>query len=304
MAKKPGGDFEIIVIKDELGNYTRFRIPKLALFGTAAAVILLLFGLTLKVVALSGQSSRDSVHKTALAKKLIELQNSLSKLSQENEKLKSQVAELQREREETVKQLAKRVEIINSLMKEVGIKSKNPGEGGAAIPIERVLTDPEVDPNQVIPTIDKLIKDFKRMPITYPTYGRITSDFGLRRDPITGALEYHLGIDIANRWGTPVRATAEGKVVRAGWCGEFGYCVEIDHKNGFKSVYGHLSRVLVKRGDLVERGMIIGLMGSTGKSTGSHLHYTLKYKGKIINPKPFLEVSFDKEKREAGSGRN
>jgi murein DD-endopeptidase MepM/ murein hydrolase activator NlpD len=297
MAKRPGGKFEVIVIKDELGNYTRFKVSKFTVFSAVAVIILLLVGLTVKVITLSNQHSKEAVYRAALAKKLAELQTSLNQLSQENAKLKTQVAELQKEREETVKQLAKRVEIINSLMKKVGIKEENPGEGGAAIPIEKVLTDPEVDPDDVIPAIDRLIKDFKRTPITYPTYGRITSDFGLRRDPLTGALEYHLGVDIANRWGTPVRATAEGKVIKAGWCGEFGYCIEIDHKNGFRSVYGHLAKVLVKKGDRVERGMIIGLMGSTGKSTGPHLHYTLRYKGKIINPKPFLEVNLDKEER-------
>ena len=304
MAKRPGGKFEVIVIKDELGNYTRFKVPKLAVFGAVAAVVLLIATLTVKVITLSNQHSQEAAERAKLAQKLAELQASLSRLAQENAKLKTQVAELQKEREETVKQLAKRVEIINSLMKEVGIKAKNPGEGGAAIPIEKVLTDPEVDPDEVIPTIDRLIKDFKRTPMTSPTYGRITSDFGLRRDPLTGALEYHLGIDIANRWGTPVRATAEGKVIKAGWCGEFGKCVEISHGNGFKTLYGHLGKVLVKKGERVERGMIIGLMGSTGKSTGPHLHYTVKYRGKIINPKPFLEVNLAKEEGKGGSGRD
>ena len=304
MAKRPGGKFEVIVIKDELGNYTRFKVPKLAVFGAVAAVFLLIATLTIKVITLSNQHSKEAAERAKLAQKLTELQNSLSKLSEENLKLKTQVAELQREREETVKQLAKRVEIINSLMREIGIKTRSEGEGGAAVPIESVLLNSQINPKEVIPSIDTLIKDFKTTPVGYPTTGRITSDFGLRRDPLTGALEYHLGVDIANRWGTPIRATAEGKVVKAGWCGELGRCVEIEHQNGFITRYGHLGKILVKKGQKVKRGMIIGLMGSSGRSTGTHLHYAIKHKGKIINPEPFLEVSLDKEEGKGGSGRD
>jgi len=295
---------QVIVIKDELGNYSRFTVSKKLL----VVVSTLFLGTFTLLAVFSGLSLKEHFkreeEKKELTRRMELLENELKQLSTQNARLRTQVAQLKREKEETVKQLAKRIEEINSIMKRVGLKTENPGEGGTAVPVEKVLTDPEIDLKELIPGVDSLIKSFKTTPVGYPTSGRITSDYGLRRNPITGALEFHLGVDIANRWGTPVRATAEGRVVKAGWCGLLGRCVEIEHGNGFKTFYGHLAKVIVHRGQKVERGMIIGIMGSTGRSTGPHLHYAIKYRGRIINPEPFLEVSLDKEKRQGGKRRN
>lgn len=288
---------QVIVIKDELGNYSRFTVSKKLL----AIVSTLFLGTFTLLAVFSGLSLKEHFkreeEKRELTKRLELLEEELKELSSQNSRLKKQVAELEREKKETVEELAKRIETINSIMKRVGIKVESSGEGGTAVPVEKVLTDPEIDLKELIPGVDSLIENLKSTPVGYPTTGRITSDFGLRRNPITGALEFHLGVDIANRWGTPVRATAEGRVVKAGWCGLLGRCVEIEHGNGFKTFYGHLAKVIVHKGQKVERGMIIGIMGSTGRSTGPHLHYAIKYRGRVINPEPFLEVSLDKEKR-------
>ncbi len=288
---------QVIVIKDELGNYSRFTVSKRLLIGAAlffvgAFTILSAFS----IISLKEHFKRSG-ERRELVKRIELLENQLKEVSLQNEKLKEEVAQLEREKKETVEKLAKRIETINSIMKKVGIKVKNSGEGGTAVPIEKVLTDPEIDLKELIPGIDSMISSFKSIPVGYPTTGRITSDFGLRRNPITGALEFHLGVDIANRWGTPVRATADGRVVKAGWCGLLGRCVEIDHGHGFKTFYGHLAKIIVHKGQRVERGMIIGIMGSSGRSTGPHLHYSIKYRGRIINPELLLEASCDKEKR-------
>ncbi len=288
---------QFIVIKDEVGSYSRFSISKKLLITLSS----LFLGSFVALTVFAGISIKEHFErkeeKRELTQRLKKLEGEISRLSSQNERLKKEVAKLEREKEETVRELAKRVEMINSLMKKVGIEFESAGEGGTAVPIDKVLNNPSIDLKELIPGVDLIIKNFKTTPIGYPTAGRITSGFGLRRNPITGSVEFHLGVDIANRWGTPIRAAAEGKVVKAGYCRLLGKCVEIDHGNGFKTFYGHMAKIVVHKGQRVERGMIIGLMGSTGRSTGPHLHYSIKYKGKIVNPEPFLEVSLDREKR-------
>jgi len=114
--------------------------------------------------------------------------------------------------------------------------------------------------------------------------GFITAKFGLREDPFTGILKFHKGIDISSSKGTPILATADGIVKYTGWREGLGLTVEIDHENGFVTLYAHLDRILVKQFQRVRRGEIIGTMGSTGLATGVHLHYEVKLLGKNLNP--------------------
>jgi murein DD-endopeptidase MepM/ murein hydrolase activator NlpD len=123
-------------------------------------------------------------------------------------------------------------------------------------------------------------------PVQTATY---TSGYGVRSDPFRGAAAMHAGIDLAAPMGTPVYATADGVVDRAEWSGGYGNLVEIDHGKGLQTRFGHLSRVLVHPGDRVVRGQEIALMGSTGRSTGSHLHYEVRIDGHAVNPVPFLQ---------------
>jgi murein DD-endopeptidase MepM/ murein hydrolase activator NlpD len=121
-------------------------------------------------------------------------------------------------------------------------------------------------------------------PSIWPTFGRVTSSYGWRRHPLTGRGEFHYAIDIANLKGTPVRATADGRVVLAGWQGTYGRNVMIDHGYGFSTRYAHNSTIIVKPGEKVIRGQIIALSGDTGIVTAPHLHYEVWYQGKPINP--------------------
>jgi murein DD-endopeptidase MepM/ murein hydrolase activator NlpD len=116
-----------------------------------------------------------------------------------------------------------------------------------------------------------------------------TSGYGVRSDPFRGAAAMHAGIDLAGPYGTPVYATADGVVEKAEWSGGYGNMVEIDHGKGLETRFGHLSRILVRDGQKVTRGMLIALMGSTGRSTGSHLHYEVRIDGRAVNPVPFLQ---------------
>ena len=123
------------------------------------------------------------------------------------------------------------------------------------------------------------------VPAIWPTTGVVTSPYGLR----WGGTDFHPGIDIANDMGTPIVATADGIVVVAGWnSGGYGNMVDIDHGNGLMTRYGHASQVLVSAGQYVKRGQIIALMGSTGFSTGPHVHYEVHVNGQRVNPISYL----------------
>ena len=119
-----------------------------------------------------------------------------------------------------------------------------------------------------------------------------TSGFGVRSDPFRGRAAMHGGVDLAGAYGTPIYATADGVVSRSEWNnGGYGNLVEINHGAGIQTRYGHLSRLIAQPGQRVRRGDLIGLMGSTGRSTGNHLHYEVRIDGRAVNPVPFMQSS-------------
>ncbi len=125
-------------------------------------------------------------------------------------------------------------------------------------------------------------------PAIYPTKGWISSNFGYRKSPFTGLREFHSGLDIATRSGTPIIATADGIITFARRNGGLGLMVGIDHGHGKITRYGHLLKCLVKRGDQVNRGDKIGLVGNTGRSTAPHLHYEIHVNGIAVNPQKYI----------------
>lgn len=125
-------------------------------------------------------------------------------------------------------------------------------------------------------------------PSIWPTYGDVTSRFGWRGSPWGWGSDWHSGIDIANDYGTPIEATAEGTVVFSGWFGGYGKMIQVDHGNGIVTVYAHNSENIVSVGTHVKKGQTIAYMGSTGYSTGSHLHYEVRVNGTAVNPANFL----------------
>ncbi len=129
-----------------------------------------------------------------------------------------------------------------------------------------------------------------RIPSGWPVKGSITSTFGFRIGPRTGKLERHTGWDIAIDSGTPAGATGAGKVITAGWSSVgYGLHVVIDHGNGLTTLYGHLEKLEVAEGDEVALGQTVGLVGSTGNSTGPHLHYEVRLDDVAVDPGPFLD---------------
>lgn len=132
----------------------------------------------------------------------------------------------------------------------------------------------------------------KSLPIRrpLPSEHETTSGFGTRIDPFTRGYAQHTGLDFRATTGTPIRATAEGKVVEAGWVGGYGRMVEIDHGHGITSRYGHMSAISVSTGDTVKRGQTVGLVGSSGRSTGPHLHYEVRIDDDAADPMAFLKA--------------
>ncbi len=125
-------------------------------------------------------------------------------------------------------------------------------------------------------------------PSIWPVKGYLTSGFGWRKAPTMGASRMHKGLDISNRIGTPVASPARGTITFAGIDGAYGICITIDHGNGIVTRYAHLQRSLVKPGDYVQRGDVIGALGNTGRSTGPHLHYEVNINGTPVDPMRYI----------------
>jgi murein DD-endopeptidase MepM/ murein hydrolase activator NlpD len=140
--------------------------------------------------------------------------------------------------------------------------------------------------------VERLNRTLALVPYRKPVIGEVefTSGFGVRSDPFLGRPAMHTGLDFRAAMGDPVRATANGKVVSSGWSGGYGRMVEIDHGNGLSTRYGHLSEINVKVGDVIRIGQVIGAVGSTGRSTGPHLHYETRIDGDAVDPQKFLRA--------------
>lgn len=149
-----------------------------------------------------------------------------------------------------------------------------------------------INQNQGFETLFKFLKDQQNLlastPAVRPCQGWTTSRFGYRISPFTGRREFHKGLDIANRKGSPIIATAHGIISYAGPKGLLGNMVMIDHGHGMVTRFGHLSKMLVKRGQAVKRGDTIALMGNSGRSTGPHVHYEIHLNGIPVNPEKYI----------------
>ncbi|MFB6356372.1 MAG: M23 family metallopeptidase [bacterium] len=143
-------------------------------------------------------------------------------------------------------------------------------------------------------------KVFRHTPMLWPVEGWMSSPYGMRKDPMGGkGKNFHEGIDIAAWHGSPVRAPADGKVTFSGWKSGYGQSLTIRHEYGYKTLFGHLSKRLVSKGQRVKKGTPIGRVGNTGHSTGSHVHYEVQVNGKHINPWPYLVEHYDSYKHYA-----
>ncbi len=159
---------------------------------------------------------------------------------------------------------------------------------GSSSPFERQLYRINVARAQ----LNRYSQALTSVPVRKPVIGDVdmSSPFGMRMDPFLGGAAIHTGVDLRGDTGDPVRVTANGHVTRAGWAGGYGNMVEVDHGNGLSTRYGHMSKIEVKVGQYVHLGQTIGRIGSTGRSTGPHLHYETRIDNKPVNPQKFLRA--------------
>jgi len=188
---------------------------------------------------------------------------------------------------------------MRGVLADLGLKldAAPPATGGPFVPVtlpapgqsfEHALTRINIERAYA----DKLSASLISVPLRQPVTGEIdeTSPFGVRVDPFLHVPAMHTGIDFRGTYGEPIHATAAGTVSSAGWSGGYGQMVEIDHGNGLATRYGHLSEIDVKVGQSIRIGQVIGRLGSTGRSTGPHVHYETRVNGEAVNPQKFLDA--------------
>jgi len=228
--------------------------------------------------------------------------------------LSRQQTQMQANHEATIERLSQRtqagIDMLKRLISRTGLdpdkvlptNADSGGMGGPFVPIPPGAEDKTraklVGLGSQIGKLAQMRKLLHSLPAGAPLDNyNLMSPFGVRRDPITGQLAMHAGVDLAGSYHEPVKATGPGEVKVAGWSGEYGNMVEIDHGYGLMTRYAHLARVQVKVGQRVAYHQVIGIMGSTGRSTGPHVHYEVLSDGKNLNPAKFLEAARDVPKQ-------
>jgi hypothetical protein len=240
----------------------------------------------------------------------------MSELGLENERLSERIGSFQSEIDELNRRMNGNYELLNQArllaglepispdVWQVGIGGPEPDmtgverdgsgfmAGGMKEDLDMLIRQSELELEsyrQIVSILDNEKKVRDATPSIRPLKGGfLSSRFGRRLDPFTGRISRHLGVDYCARSGSPVMSTADGIVTMTKKKGSLGLVVEINHGNGFKTRYAHLSKMLVKRGARVKRGEIIGLVGSTGRSTGSHLHYEVMFRKAHRNPLHYI----------------
>jgi murein DD-endopeptidase MepM/ murein hydrolase activator NlpD len=206
-------------------------------------------------------------------------------------------------------QIAGSIDELDRVLRSVGIRpatmegdAGEEGVGGPFVPISAMRIEGIADPGFTkayaeasahVKELDSLFTAFQHVPLTTPVHGpnfELTSDFGPRVDPFTHHLSFHPGLDFGGPWGSTIAATAAGTVTWAGPRGGYGNMVEIDHGFGIKTRYGHMSSILVRVGDRVNKGTPVGRLGSTGRSTGPHVHYEVWLADVVRDPSKFIEA--------------
>lgn len=250
----------------------------------AAAGIMVIVLLTACIGFLSLRSTRKTEETLVLKKQLSGLKKEMAL-----QQTAAETADDTSATKDYLTSIDKKLQRISFYLKKRGIRGfSSVSTGGSGVKEEMASTEEMYELYDDY--LGRVLTGIAFTPLGYPFYSRTTSPFGYRSDPFGGGRELHAGIDIKGRRGDPARVTADGKVEHAGWYGGYGKCVIIKHSNGFETLYGHLSKVTVKEGARVHTGERIGKIGSTGHSTGNHLHYEVRKNGRPINPVKFLNL--------------
>ncbi len=236
-----------------------------------------------------------SIQNFRLRKTLDTLKTDVTVLHHTNSSLKKEVVSLEEKNKAQLTgaygELNQRSQVIDAILSTLDINPPtvtNDGKdtGGPFLKL------PDSGWEGLVKKADREIRTIRPLPLGYPVAAtHITSLFGVRVDPMNGESAFHEGIDLSGPVGSVVRATADGRVVDCGLSDSYGWYVKIDHGNRFSTLYAHNEKLLTKLGAKVVRGQAISLLGNTGRSTGPHLHYEIRYKNRPINPIKYLNIS-------------
>lgn len=279
--KKPKTrNFTLILVPGKYGSSKSFNISRWIIYSFAA--INIIFFICIALFAFNYVKISN-----ARKQYLLNIQS----LESSNEEQNKELSELKKNAGEIKDKLTQLKELEGKLKERLGnksLKGSSTESDSYVLSTQQLISsaDSEIKSvNILLSVADRQIASYDQKPSIFPCYGSIESSFGRRRDPMgRGGYEYHDGIDIASRRGTPIRATASGIVEEAGWEGSFGKLVVINHNNGYKSYYGHNASIIVRKGQRVKKGQIIAYMGSTGRSTGPHCHFEITLNGIPVNP--------------------
>ncbi len=287
----------IIIVPHNKAKFLKlsFSTRTLALSSVGVALALML---SIVAILYSGAA----VSRSAQVKRLTAENRELADVNRQLEQTVSGVQARLDEFEQRTARLALAAGMETGSAEETDAAENRTEKAGRGGPYDRVPESPdrldlqgrwiEEQLDQVEQHLDEQARRFGSTPTVAPVMGIITDGFGRRTDPFTGRQAFHKGLDLAARRGTPVIATADGVVVYSGRDGGFGRVVKLSHGFGYTTVFGHLDKILVKPGDEVRRGDTIGLLGSSGRSTGPHLHYEVHVDGRAVNPLYYILDAF------------
>lgn len=300
----------LFVARDEDGRVRKVPLPLHYAYGFVAAALVGAF----TIVGLAGSYTR-----------MLLKTESFNQVRQERETLRKnykEMAQIAHDRDVQVASLgaiASEVTALYGLRQNRLVATKHAAKAATAPAPETLATTDQVTPQNVKATLDEFYTlrnqamsgrvsralegglkpgymgdwtQFADAPSLWPLEGRVTSSFGEREDPINGEGAFHAGVDIAAAYGTPVRASADGDVIGAGFGNGYGREVTINHGHDLTTVYGHMSAMAVVPGQHVTRGQVIGYVGMSGRSTGPHLHYEVRVHQVAVNPHKYLRESY------------
>lgn len=279
-------DYFIVVLAHSLhGRLRRVHIPHQFLYSAAGAIAFLL----LLMFGVAGSYAR-------MALKV----SNYNSLQHEAETLRQRYDNLQKKVRQTNEQLASLQSLADEVTTAYGVRKTLAGSPDliAEAPLVPTMGETLAEYNYLRTTnlASRSTNIFTRtnvnvLPAAWPINGRLMGGYGQRSDPFSGEGAMHTGIDISAPVGTPVKATGDGIIVHANWNGGYGRCVIVDHGNGYQTWYAHLSRMDVMEGQAIRQGEIVGRVGTTGRSTGAHLHYEVRIHSTPVNPYRFMQRS-------------
>ena len=298
----PRTEFSVIIVPESTGKVIEKKIGKWKFISIVVAVSLFVICSAFFAFGYF-KASIDSQKLASLEKENGYLQNKLDNLQQSVELIKGQMSDII-ETDENIR-LVFDMPSIDPAIREVGI-------GGPEFGVMEFESSRSQDLTLVERDIDKILRQINlenasfsdvyekiqskkdvldHTPSIIPCEGLITSGLGVRNDPFTGMMTMHNGIDIAAGKGTPVYAPGAGTIINCGWDRGMGNFVVIDHGNNLKTYYGHLSLLKIHKGQKVDRMDLLGMVGSTGRSTGPHLHYEVRKYNRPVNPREYFVKS-------------